>query len=149
MLLIVIVLGMVSLRPGEDDSAKLRNEARRLAMLLQTAQEEAILLGQTIAVTIEPKSYYFSVLEDGKYEPPENEHLGPRPLPEGMKFSSVIIEGVTETEEAPRLLVPSTGEVAPFTFILKLGEHRWRLEGEFGGEIKSSEPEPEKAWRHV
>ena len=146
MLLIAIVLGLVNLQLGEDETSQLRYEAKRLAMLLQTAQEEAILQGQTIIITIEPKGYYFT--SDGS-DKLETEGLHSRPLPRGMKFSSVTIDGISETKEAPHLTVPATGEVPPFIFILKLGKYLWRLEGEFGGEIKSSAPESEEGGRDV
>ena len=137
MLLIVIVLGMVTLQLGDDDSTKLNYEANRLAMLLQTAQEEAILQGQTITLTIKPKGYNFT----GEHSKPfENDEQRSHPLPDGMKFSSVTIDGVSDFKEPPNLTVPATGEVPPFIFILKLGKNRWRLEGLFGGEIKASAP---------
>ena len=142
MLLIAIVLSMVGVRLGEDDNSRLREEAKRLAVLLQTAQEEAVLLGKTIAITFESDSYSFSLLTADQSEPFENEILRKRSLPEGMTFSKREIEGAEETEEPPQLPLPATGEVPPFILILKLGEYRWRLEGEFGGEIKSSAPVP-------
>jgi general secretion pathway protein H len=157
MLLIAIVLGLVNLQLGEDETSQLRYEAKRLAMLLQTAQEEAILQGQTITLTIEPKgkreSYYFI---DANSERIKTDGLQTVALPPGMTFFSVIIDGVPvvidgvqAAKDPPRLPVPATGEVAPFTFILNLGKDRWRLEGEFGGEIKSSAPESEEGDRDV
>ena len=152
MLLIVITLGMVNLQLSEDDSTKQRYEAKRMAMFLQTAQEEAILRGQTITLMIElegeRESYYFT---DANSDRIETDGLRTVELPPGMTFFSVIIngepvviDGVQEIKDPPRLPVPATGEVAPFTFILNLGKDRWRLEGVFGGEITKSEPELEK-----
>ena len=149
MLLIVIVLGMVGLQLGDDDSAKLRDEAKRLAVLLQMAQEEAILRGATISVAIEPDGYHFSVLTpEGKLEPLDtNETLHPRSLPDDMEFSSVSIEGAMETDETPPVLLSPTGEITPFTITLKLREISWQVVGSFDGDIKPQAPPAENERR--
>ncbi|MDO8704124.1 MAG: prepilin-type N-terminal cleavage/methylation domain-containing protein [Sulfuricaulis sp.] len=146
MLLIVIVLGMVNLRLSEDDATKLRYEAKRMAMFLQSAMHEAIFQGQTIHIMIEPEGYYFT---DANSEPIETEGLRKVPLPPGMKFSSLVINGdpveiddVSNTKNPPYIIVPATGEVPPFIVILKLGKDRWQLESEFGGNSKDPVPVP-------
>jgi general secretion pathway protein H len=150
MLVIVIVLGIVSVNLEPDRETPVRDEARRLAALLLTAQQEAILQGRILAVAIEPQGYYFLMLNDNNEFKPMagDEVLRARPLPSGIVISTVDIEGMQETEETetPRLILLPTGELSPFTVIFSQGDIRWRVEGTLTGEITAQTVAPvEKA----
>jgi general secretion pathway protein H len=150
MLVIVIVLGIVSVNIEPDRETPVRDEARRLAALLLTAQQEAILQGRILAVAIEPQGYYFLMLNDNNEFKPMagDEILRARPLPSGIVISTVDIEGMQETEETetPRLILLPTGELSPFTVIFSQGDIRWRVEGTLTGEITAQTLAPaEKA----
>jgi general secretion pathway protein H len=146
MLVIVIVLGIVSVNLEPDRETPVRDEARRLAALLLTAQQEAILQGRILAVAIEPQGYYFLVLNDNNEFKPMagDEVLRARPLPSGIVISTVDIEGMPETEETetPRLILLPTGELSPFTVIFSQGDIRWRVEGTLTGEITAQTVAP-------
>ena len=138
MLVIVIVLGIVSVNLEPDRESPVRDEARRMALLLQTAQEEAILQGKILAVSIEREGYYFLMLNDkNEFKPmTDDEVLHARPLPSGIVISSIDIEGLPENEK-PRLILLPTGELPPFTVIFSHGDIRWQVEGTLTGEISS------------
>lgn len=141
MLVIVIILGIVSVNLEPDRETPVRDEARRMALLLQTAQEEAILEGKILAVAIERQGYYFLVLDENNEFVPvtQDEVLRARPLPPDMRISEVAIEGVQpeETDAPPRLVLLPTGELEPFSLIFSQGERRWRVEGNASGEISA------------
>ncbi len=147
MLVIVIVLGIVSVNLEPDRETPVRDEARRLALLLQTAQQESILQGKILAVAIERQGYYFLMLNDKHEFKPmtDDEVLHARPLPPGIVISTVDIEGLEETD-APRLILLPTGELPPFTVIFSQGDIRWRVEGTLTGEVTAqAAPPPGKA----
>jgi general secretion pathway protein H len=139
MLVIVIVLGIVSVNLEPDRETPVRDEARRLVLLLQTAQQESILQGKILAVAIERQGYYFLMLNDNKeFKPVDgDEVLRARPLPSGIVISRVDVEGVPEDDETdiPRLILLPTGELSPFTVIFSRGDVRWQVEGTLTGEI--------------
>ena len=148
-LLIVIVLGMVTVNLGPDRESSVRDEANRLALLLRTAQQEAILQGKILAVALETQGYYFLVLNaSGKYTPlPTDDVLRARPLSSGITISDVNIEGAPETK-SPRLILFPTGELPPFTVTLLLGDIRWQVQGTLTGEITAQvEPSLQKGLR--
>lgn len=150
MLVIVIVIGIVSVNLEPDRETPVRDEARRLVLLLQTAQQESILQGRILAVAIERQGYYFLMLDDNNEfkRVDGDEVLRARPLPSGIVISGVDIEGMPDTgeSEAPRLILLPTGELSPFTLIFSRGDVRWRVEGTLTGEITAQTTTPaEKA----
>lgn len=147
MLVIVIVLGIVSVNLEPDRDSVVRDEANRLALLLQTAQQEAILQGKVMAVVIERQGYYFLMLDDkGEFKPlSRDDVLYPRPLPSDIAITSVEIEGAPETEK-PRLILLPTGELQAFSVTFSRGNTRWNVKGELTGEITARiAPLPGKA----
>ena len=147
MLVIVIVLGIVSVNLEPDRDSIVRDEANRLALLLQTAQQESILQGKVIAVVVERQGYYFLVMDDKREFKPlsQDDVLYPRPLPSDIAITSVEIEGAPETEK-PRLILLPTGELQAFSVTLSRGKTRWNVKGELTGEITARiAPLPGKA----
>lgn len=147
MLIIVIILGVVSVNLEPDRESAVRDEARRLALLLQTAQQEAILQGKVLSVEFKSSGYSFLFLDDkNEFLPlPQDEVLYPRPLPQDIAISSVDIDGVPETK-TPRLILLPTGELPAFTVTFSRGDTRWQVQGIFTGEITTQvAPIPGKA----
>lgn len=136
MLIIVIILGVVGANLEPDREAVLRDEAKRLALLLQTAQQDAILQGKILAVTFERQGYSFMVLDDtNKFQPlAQDDVLAPRTLTKSITIASVDIDGAPETG-TPRLLLLPSGELPAFTVTFSLGEARWQVTGAPTGEI--------------
>ena len=136
MLVIVIVLGIVSVNLEPDRNSIVRDEANRLALLLQTAQQESILQGKIIGVVIERQGYSFLALNDkGEFKPlSQDDVLYPRPLPSDIAITSVEIDGAPQTDK-PRLILLPTGELTVFTVTLSRGTTHWLVKGELTGEI--------------
>lgn len=141
-LLMVIVLGMVGLKLGGNDGRAVRQETNRLAALLLTAQQEAILQGRVLALTLETHGYEFQGLnEKNKFVALSRDvMLRARELPEPMTILSMTLDGAA-VEEGARILLYPTGELPQaFVIILGLGEARWQVEGALDGTIKVSQP---------
>ena len=140
-LIIVIILGIVSANLEPNREAVVHDEADRLALLLQTAQQEAILQGKVLAIALERQGYYFLALDDkGEFKPMDaDEILRARPLPQDIVISSVNIEGAPESG-TPRLMLLPTGEFPPFTITLSRGNLNWQVQGTPAGEIKTENP---------
>jgi general secretion pathway protein H len=140
-LLIAIVMGIVSANLEPNRETALHDEAHRLALLAQTAQEEAILQGKVLALALERQGYFFLVLDDkGEFKPLSGDAaLRARTLPQDIVISAVDIDGAPASG-TPRLILLPTGELAAFTITLSRGELRWQVQGTATGEITVQHP---------
>jgi len=136
LLIITIVLAVVGVNLNPDRESAVREEAKRMVLLIQTAQQDAILQGRILAVAFEPQGYHFLAVNDKRELTllPADDVLHPRALPAGIAISSVDIDGAADTE-APRLILLPTGELPAFTVTLLQGGIRWQVQGKFTGEI--------------
>lgn len=143
-LLISIMFGLVVVNLNSDDSGELRDEAQRLALLLNTAQQDAILEGQVLALAVEPGGYHFMRLTDaGTLQPiTHDELLRARELPTGIKISALEVVG-TETTEAKKpsgIVLQPSGELDEFTITLQKGSMFWHVKGSLVEGIRSAAP---------
>lgn len=72
-LLVVLViagltLGMVSFNAMPSEQQDLQNDARRIALLLQLARDEAIVRNRHVSFEADEKRYRFLVREEGKWQ---------------------------------------------------------------------------------
>ena len=145
-LLMVIVVGMVGLKIGGDEGRAVRQEADRLSVLLQTAQQESILQGQVLSLALQSEGYAFQGLDDKrKFSDLKDPVLRPRELPPAMTILSVTLDGVP-TGKDPRIILYPTGEL-PQAFVITLGqgEARWQVRGDLNGTIQSAAPDAPNA----
>jgi general secretion pathway protein H len=143
-LLLSIMLGLVAVNLSSDDSGELRDEAQRLALLLNAAQQDAILEGQVLALALEPGGYHFMRLTDaGTLQPiTQDELLRARELPSDIKISAVEIAGTetTDTQKPKGIVLQPSGELDEFTITLQKGQLRWQVKGSLADGIRSAEP---------
>ncbi|GAB4350015.1 MAG: hypothetical protein Kow006_12260 [Gammaproteobacteria bacterium] len=122
---------------GDDRLAE--EEARRLAALIEMAQQEAIVHNRELAVTFGRDGYRFLRLEEKKWQViSEDELLRPRELPPGIELKLTLegdSPGIGEADEAdtPHLFLLSSGERTPFEVTIRpvSGPGGYRI---FGGE---------------
>jgi len=140
LLLLTITISIVGLNLGTSDTDRVRDESARLAALLQTARDEAILQGQILAVQFQPEGYSFlRVNEKGALtEMKTDDTLRPRRLPEGMTLT-VDIDGAPVTEGAGLIFEPS-GQLPAFLLTLRYGNSVWYTRNE-NGRIRALSPE--------
>lgn len=132
LLLIGIILAMITLPFGDDDGSVVRDESERLALLLQTAQQEAVLAGQIIAVRVDENGYqFFQLNEKNEFQPWEQELWRPRTWSPGVAIAGTAMERETNGE----IVLLPTGEMTAFSLTLFRGKARWRIDGKVHGEI--------------
>ncbi|MFQ5994200.1 MAG: GspH/FimT family pseudopilin [Acidiferrobacterales bacterium] len=146
MLLLVIIVSMVAINLDPDDRAAVRREAERLALLMQAAQQEAILQGQVFAVAFDSDGYHFLRLSGkGTLKPiKQDDVLRARLLPAGLRIVDVEIEGAQSEEPSGIVLEPS-GDVPEFSVTLIKGEARWQVKGSPAAGILPADPREDHA----
>lgn len=70
-----ITLGAVSFNAMPSDRQVLQNEAQRIALLLQSARDEAIVRNRPVAFEAEADRYRFLIFEDRKWQALEHDDL--------------------------------------------------------------------------
>lgn len=75
MVIMGIVLGMVSINAMPSPRQNLENEARRLALLLQLARDEAIVRNRLVAFEADTERYRFLVRNEAVWEPVTRDDL--------------------------------------------------------------------------
>jgi general secretion pathway protein H len=143
-MVVVVIIGVlinfVTISIGRNSPAdQLKTEAQRLSSLIGLASEEALLRSSLIGVDIGEEDYSFLRLEEGVWQPMQDNLFRARKLPEGMEFkvtASTQQTGEDEEENLPEIILLSSGEMTPFE--LKLSstqtESYYRLTGDELGE---------------
>ena len=127
----VVSIALISINVAGDDT-ELDTERRRLASLIETIQDEAVLQGREFGIEIMTSSYRFvefDPLTRQWAEIPFDDLYRLRRLPEGLEFELFIDERRVELKNDPETLAdpddrPSrrTDPYAPHLFIFASGE---------------------------
>lgn len=110
-----VALGLVMVQLMPDNRAQLREEAARLALLLENAGMEARASGRSMAWSNDKSGYRFWKKNNyGDWERIEDEALfRPRTLPEGMHIGEVSVEELA-LKPGEYMLLSATSFAAPF-----------------------------------
>ena len=139
-LIIGIIVSFASLSIGQNTSRIVQEEVERLHGLIQLAGEEAVLQRRELALEFDRDSYQFLEMGSEGWQPiEEDKMLRKRPLPEVVEIE-LTLEGVEASFEdkknLPRIFILSSGELSPFTLVLKIDEgEEYSLQGEFNGKL--------------
>ena len=138
-IIIGVLINVVTLSFGRSSPEdQLKTEAQRLSSLIGLAGEEALLRSALIGVDISEEAYGFLRLDEGVWQPMDDNLFRPRQLPEGMEFNIASSQqaGEDEEENIPEIILLNSGEMTPFE--LKLSSDRidsyYRLIGNEMGE---------------
>lgn len=151
LLVVLVIIGisvtLAVLSVDLDQSHQLREDARRLAALIQLAHQEAILESREISVQLGDDGYrFFALSPDGNWVPwKKHGPFGPRKLPKDYRMD-VNIEGQQSQKErtlggkkAPPSLVYilSSGEITPFDLTLSRDRDAdaYRVTGKLNGDV--------------
>ena len=139
LLLLTVIFGMVGINLTRNDSDLLREEGDRMAVLIQSAQEEAIMQARPFALAPAREGYEFLRLDDkGKLKPiAVDDVLGPRKLAARIAIGGIEIEGVKDAKD-PVLVFEPSGIAPVFTIVLRLGETNWYIQGQANGKVHST-----------
>jgi general secretion pathway protein H len=75
LVIVGITLGFVSFKSMPDDHQVLQNDAQRIALLLQTARDEAIVRNHPIAFEAEADRYRFLIHDENAWQPLQQDDL--------------------------------------------------------------------------
>jgi general secretion pathway protein H len=139
LLILTVVIGLVGLNLTRDASDQLKDETQRLALVLQAAEEEAILNGRVFVLTLARDGYQVLTPNDkGKLDKIADDALyQPYRLPDGMVISAASVEGIPAEQGRAEILIDPSGLLPAFTVDFRAGELRWRLEGLANGTTRN------------
>ena len=122
--IIGIALGMVSFNAMPDPAQNLQAEARRIALLLQLARDEAIVRNRLVAFEADSDNYRFLVRNETRWDPVTTDDLlRERPFKGGpVKLS--IDPPSAGTGNPMRIIFGREPVDKPFVLSMAIGEDR-------------------------
>jgi general secretion pathway protein H len=137
LVIIGIMVGLVSVRMMPDDDRVVRNEAQRLALLLEQTRDQAVVSGEPIAFSVEQGRYRFWALNaENQWVPRSGDDLlKDRPLAEGVRMAALQVNQANLAADERLLFLPS-GNSAPFTADLALNAAHARIHGDSLGRVR-------------
>lgn len=122
LVIIGIMAGFAVLQIGDRSGDWLKDEVKRIEIVVRLAREEAILEGREYGMAFSEKGYTFYELDDEgeNWLPVEaDDLLKDRGFPEGLHYLLIVEDQVVPLEEelpeSPQVFVFSSGEVTPFS----------------------------------
>lgn len=136
----MVMIGMIGIGFVRGDMDRVREEAGRLAVLLEAARQEAILQGRVFAWQLTEGGYRFLHLDDrGRLVPVARDELfTPRRLPDNMTVS--LASDGAALQDGAGIVIEPTGIFRPFVVTFTAGGAVWRVEGLANGAIRSAAP---------
>jgi len=146
-LLVSIMFALVGVNLSQDETSQVRDEANRLALVLQAVQQEAILQSQIIVLVVSAAGYEFMQPDnEGKLVALSGDDvLTAHAWKNNVSLHSVEIEGLDDEEKITGILFEPSGSQPAFTITLAAGDIRWHVKGHANGKIVSLAPLPAKA----
>ncbi len=135
MVLLAIIVATAGINLLQRPSSVVSKEAERMALLLQTLQDQAILEGRIFAVRFDTDRYTFYHLSDkGSLELIQDDGMfRQRRFPEDVRAIEVQINGRPAPEEGPGIVVTPTGDLPIFSIVLEKDDYRWQVGTTDGG----------------
>jgi general secretion pathway protein H len=138
---IIFSFAVLSVSRNDQDEV-MKRETRRLATLIDMANNEAVIRGQELAIHFTKDGYAFLVLQiEGWQELPDDPLLKPHTLPAGFSVR-IEVEGdppglgqkdnkdkkaeKTDDTLTPQVYILSSGEMTPFSATLQAENSRVR-----------------------
>lgn len=131
-----ITVSLITVNFARDEGASLEDEARRLALLVQFARDDAIVSGQSVALTAEEQGYAFSRRELGRGWVRYTE-LSLRGASDVPSQSRLRVAGVDVPAGEP-LVFDSSGMALPYELVLAAAGWQVTLAGDAAGKVSVS-----------
>ena len=148
-LVVLVILGVVAAMIGvnfaPDRHQVLETEARRLALLLEQARDEAMSGGASIAFNAGADGYRFQRRQAGEGGAKQWQDYGPgdvfrpRRLPEEVGVVEFTVNGQPLAKDQALVFSPS-GVGLPFALVLAIGNDRVAIAGDGLGRIAQGPP---------
>ena len=134
LVIVGIVISLATVRYTRSPAQTLEEEARRLALVLELARDEAMTRGCTLAWTARSDAHQLecrrvqaaAAADDGLY--------AKRPWSGTVALERVSISGVPVARDSPLFFTPS-GINAPFELVLAMDGNRVQVAGDFLGRV--------------
>jgi general secretion pathway protein H len=151
LILIGIIFSFAVLSVGRNDQDEMmKRETRRLATLIDMANDEAVIRGEELAIHFTENGYAFLVLQiEGWREPQDDQLLKSYKLPKGISVR-IEVEGdppslgqqdkkdkKADETLTPQVYILSSGEMTPFsaTFMAEQSHVRYHLTATMLGKL--------------
>lgn len=128
MLVVVVVVGVLAGMVvvgfvGADKEQELKTEARRIALLIELARDEALQRNEEWGVYVEPERYGFAIYDDvrGRWTEHEGGRFRERQIDNmtlQIKADKLVIPGQVAGQSIPQIIIFSSGEQTPFEIVL-------------------------------
>jgi general secretion pathway protein H len=134
--ILAAMIGFVTLQLTRSDSDLLKDEADRLATLLHSAHEEAILRGQLIAFEMQSGNYRFLYVEKETFAAFEQGPLSAQRFPSDISVR-LEVEGRPAVNGRQRLIFDPSGALPSFRIGFSRRQADWWVQGSPDGKIRS------------
>jgi type II secretion system protein H len=140
MILLAILAGSIGSRLIVDSAAGIRDEANRLAVLLQTTQQHSVLEGRVYAVQFESDGYRFLALNDkNQLETISDDSLfRARHWPTDMAVDEIRVEDRPLEQAGAGLVFTPVGDMPLVSITLRQKKYRWRIESHADGTVTAA-----------
>lgn len=137
LVIIGIMAGLMGVRMMPDDDRAVRNEAQRLALLLEQTRDQAVASGEPIAFSVERHHYRFWALDaENEWVPRRGDDvLQDRPLTDGVQLAALQVNDVSLAAGECLLFLPA-GSNAPFIADLVRNTAHARIRGDSLGRVR-------------
>lgn len=137
LVIIGIMVGVMGVRLMPDDDRAVRDEAQRLALLLEQTRDQAVASGEPIAFSVEQQHYRFWALDAENEWVPRlgDEVLRDRALTDGVQLAALQVNEVS-LAAGERLQFLPAGSNAPFIADLVLNTAYARIRGDSLGRVR-------------
>ena len=139
LLIIGVLLGLVGIVYTRSPVDEVRQEAEKLAQLLQVAQDEATTQGRLYGIELVADGYRFLVLDDTSQLIPleRDDLLRAQRFANAVEIGTVSIEGARAADKIRIVFVP-TGIAPNFEIALRKKDARWFVLGTADGRIRAA-----------
>ena len=137
MIVLAILAAGIGTRLAAGTSGTIKEEARRLALVMQTAQEQAVLESNLYALHINSSGYFFMKLNtSGKLERITDDDLfQSRDFPDSIHFESILVDEQELDPANSSLLFPPDSNIPMIAITLKEHGTRWLIESHADGNV--------------
>jgi len=122
MVILGITLGLVSLNalPGKEQG--MREDAQRIALLLQVARDEAIVRNRQIAFEADTEGYRFMIRNEKQWEPPQQDDMLRERSFKNSPLTLVLDPPPNDVNPGLRIVFGREPVDKPFVLSLRSGE---------------------------
>jgi len=140
LVIVGIVIALAKVQYARSPAQTLADEARRLALVLELARDEAMTRGCTLAWTARGDAHRLECRRGQAAAAGDDGLYARRPWHGSVALERVSIAGVPVSRDSSLLFTPS-GINAPFELVLAMEGNRVQVAGDFLGRVSVAAPD--------